>query len=194
MLEPFFALLLTNDATSVTIAGIIRATYLNDFSIDHTCKCSPSRMWFYPLTTSPGSLVDTLNWSSVELGLGVFIACVPSFKACLKFCFPGLHSKLGFTSNKSYGARYEMYGYGSSARRATRPDDHRPWRRSTVGKGKMTSSTQTQTDVATSRSGSEERIISQPPDGIQVTTDVSVDRGDDRPKHPVDNPHWPLER
>ncbi|KAJ6106140.1 integral membrane protein [Penicillium capsulatum] len=157
----------------VTIASIIRATYLNNFSEDHT--------W---------NLVEGLNWSSAELGLGVFIACVPSFKALVTFRFPTLRSMLGLSSNRSHAGPYEMYG--TSGRRTNRTDDLRSWRRTQGGTstGKLADSTvHTQTEVATSRSGSEEHIISPSREGIQVTTDVHIETGD--PLH-TQNSQWPL--
>lgn len=151
----------------VVVTSIIRATYLNNFSKDHT--------W---------TLVDPLNWSSVELGVALFIACFPSFKALVTFRFPALRRALGLSSNRSYGGQYEMYGASS---RRTRTDDPRSWRRSHLHPAKAGNiTTRTRTDVEASRSGSQERIIPHSPEGIQVRTDVSVDTISQRPNdyHP----------
>ncbi|KAJ5152784.1 uncharacterized protein N7482_009262 [Penicillium canariense] len=157
----------------VMVTSIIRVTYLSNFSIDHT--------W---------SLVDPLNWSSTELGVGVINACVPSFKALVTFRYPKLRSMLGLSSDRSHGARYEMYG--SASRRATHPDDPGSWRRSHGGTAHAKSgTTRTRTDVETSWSGSEERIIPQSRDGIHVTTDVRVDSTEHQE---LAKPHWPLGR
>ncbi|KAJ5668719.1 hypothetical protein N7462_009789 [Penicillium macrosclerotiorum] len=155
----------------VVVTSIIRATYLNNFSTDHTWE-----------------LVNPLNWSSVELGVAIFIACFPSFKALVTFQFPSLRRFLGLSSNRSYAGRYELYG--ASGRRT---DDPRSWagtRRTHVGETKLgNTTTHTQTEVEASRNGSEERIISSSsPVGIQVTTDVSVNRSSERPSEQ----HWPL--
>ncbi|RAO66578.1 uncharacterized protein BHQ10_002590 [Talaromyces amestolkiae] len=136
----------------IVVTSIIRATYLNNFSIDHT--------W---------TLVNPLNWSSVEIGVGVFIACVPSFKTLITFCFPSLKHILGLSSGRSYGPQYELYG--ASGRRT---EDPRSWNGKSHNHTKM--STITRTNVEASRNTSEERIISDNPVGIQVTTDVSVNR------------------
>ncbi|CEJ61418.1 hypothetical protein PMG11_09953 [Penicillium brasilianum] len=161
----------------VTVNSIIRITYLGNLSTDHT--------W---------SLVDPLNWSSAELGVGVFIACVPSFKALVTFRFPKLRSIFGLSSGRTHGGRYEMYGNGTTSRWATRPDDPRSWKRShnhtVMGTGKL-GDTQTQTEIEASRNGSEERIISHSPEGIQVTTDVIVDRAENQQ---LGDSNWPLGR
>ncbi|KAJ5106235.1 hypothetical protein N7456_002910 [Penicillium angulare] len=159
----------------VVVTSIIRITYLSNFSLDHT--------W---------SLVNTLNWSSVELGVAIFIACFPSFKTLITFRFPGLRRILGLSSNRSYGGRYEMYG--ASGRRT---DDPRSWAgpRTHVTSAKfghVTTTSRAQTEIEASRNGSEEHIISsESPAGIQVTTDVSVNRSHSTtpPEH---NAGWPL--
>ncbi|EED20905.1 integral membrane protein, putative [Talaromyces stipitatus ATCC 10500] len=136
----------------IVVTSIIRATYLNNFSTDHTWE-----------------LVNPLNWSSVEIGVGVFIACVPSFKALITFCFPSLKHVLGLSSDRSYGPQYELYG--ASGRRT---DDPRSWHGKSQNNTKL--NTITRTNVEASRNTSEERIISHTQEGIHVTTDVSVDR------------------
>lgn len=152
------------------MTSIIRATYLNNFSIDHTCTFSRLRYYGGKNTNvHSGTLVNPLNWSSVEIGVGVFIACVPSFKTLITFCFPSLKHVLGFSSDRSYGPQYELYG--ASGRRT---DDPRSWNGKSHNHTKL--STITRTNVEASRNTSEERIISHAPVGIQVTTDVSVDR------------------
>ena len=120
-----------------------------------------------------GTLINPLNWSSVEIGVGCFIACVPSFKTLITYCFPGLKHVLGFSSGRSYGPQYEMYG--GSSRHADNP---RSWKEGRAPlHNKMNSAvTHTQTDIEASRNTSEERIINSMPVGIQVTTDVTVDQ------------------
>jgi hypothetical protein len=118
-----------------------------------------------------GSLVDTLNWSSVELGVSIIIACFPSFKALVTFRFPQLRRILGLSSNRSDAERYGMYGV--SGRRGEGQTGHRSLHNTRLSH----LTTHTKTEVEVSRDGSEEHIIpfeSHP--GIQVTTDVSVDR------------------
>lgn len=159
------------------MTSIIRATYLNNFSIDHTCTFSRLRDHRKNTNATPGTLVNTLNWSSVEIGVGVFIACVPSFKTLITFCFPSLKHVLGLSSGRSYGPQYELYG--ASGRRT---DDPRSWNGKSHNHTKM--STITRTNVEASRNTSEERIISHNPVGIQVTTDVSVDRVTTKPTDP----------
>ncbi|KAJ6038881.1 uncharacterized protein N7446_012695, partial [Penicillium canescens] len=134
--------------------SIIRATYLNNFSADHTWE-----------------LVSPLNWSSVELGVALFVACLPSFKALVTLRFPSLRRFLGLSSNRSYPVRYELYG--TSGQRTDVPQSWGRARRFHIGQTKLGSTTtHTQTEVEASGDGSEERIISsQSPVGIQVTTD-----------------------
>ncbi|KAJ6019976.1 hypothetical protein N7522_000051 [Penicillium canescens] len=121
--------------------SIIRATYLNNFSADHTWE-----------------LVSPLNWSSVELGVALFVACLPSFKALVTLRFPSLRRFLGLSSNRSYPVRYELYGTSGQ-----RTDDPQSWgraRRFHIGQTKLGSTTtHTQTEVEASGDGSEERII-----------------------------------
>ncbi|KAJ6002419.1 hypothetical protein N7451_004966 [Penicillium sp. IBT 35674x] len=89
----------------VVVTSIIRITYLDNFSVDHT--------W---------TLVNTFNWSSVELGVATFIACFPPLKALVTVRFPALCRILGLATNRSYGGRYEMYGVSGR-----RKDDPRSW-------------------------------------------------------------------
>ncbi|KAJ5937121.1 hypothetical protein N7466_003571 [Penicillium verhagenii] len=157
----------------VVVTSIIRITYLNNFSLDHT--------W---------SLVNTLNWSSVELGVAIFIACFPSFKTLVTVRFPGLRRILGLSSNRSCG-RYEMYG--ASGRRT---DDPRSWAgraHANTKLGHITTSSQAQIKVEASRIGSEEYILaSDSPVGIQVTTDVSVNRSESTTPSGPCVVNWPL--
>ncbi|OOF92688.1 hypothetical protein ASPCADRAFT_133080 [Aspergillus carbonarius ITEM 5010] len=141
----------------VSVTSIIRATYINNFSEDHT--------WM---------LVDTLNWSSVEVAVAIFIACIPSFKSLITFRFPVLQRLFGFSSKGDSTGRSRMYGT------STRRTNHA---RSTMGHHSIklsavnTVTAQSRVDVEASRNGSEERII--PTDsGIHVTTDVSVNESD----------------
>lgn len=141
----------------------------------------------------PGTLVDTLNWSSVELGVAIFIACFPSFKALVTFRFPELRRALGLSSDRSYAGRYEMYG--TSGRRTDRRSWGGPRSHLTPGHSKLENvTTRTQTEVEASRNDSEERIISsESPAGIQVTTDVSVNRLSSGPAETgQEHGHWPL--
>ncbi|KAJ5179969.1 hypothetical protein N7492_003179 [Penicillium capsulatum] len=164
----------------VVVTSIIRVTYLNNFSKDHT--------W---------TLIDPLNWSSVELGVAIFIACFPSFKALITFRFPGLRRVLGLSSDRSYryNGRYEMYG--TSGRRT---GDRRSYgggrSHTTHGHSKLgdDTTTRTQTEVEASRNDSEEHIISESSAGIQVTTDVSVNRLSAGPSSTgaSEHGHWPL--
>ncbi|OJJ43516.1 hypothetical protein ASPZODRAFT_19239 [Penicilliopsis zonata CBS 506.65] len=75
----------------VTMTSVVRATYLNNFSDDHT--------W---------TLVNPLNWSTVEVCVAIFIACLPSFKPLIAHHFPGLQRLLGLTSRGDSTAK--MYG------------------------------------------------------------------------------------
>ncbi|PYI08053.1 integral membrane protein [Aspergillus sclerotiicarbonarius CBS 121057] len=141
----------------VSVTSIIRATYINNFSEDHT--------WM---------LVDTLNWSSVEVAVAIFIACIPSFKSLITFRFPALQRLLGLSSKGDSTGRSRMYG--TSTRRTNNG-------RSIMGNHSIKLNTvntvtgQSRVDVEASRNGSEERIM--PTDsGIHVTTDVSVNESD----------------
>jgi len=127
-----------------------------------------------------GSLVQTLNWSSAELGVGVIISCVPSFKALVTFQLPEVRSLLGLSSdrsNRGYRGTYSLSG-----RRAGRRDGSRSWRRShgEVGQGKEVSTeggnTEVDFEVEAATDDSKEYHVSQPSDEIRVTTDVTVNR------------------
>ncbi|PYH87453.1 integral membrane protein [Aspergillus ellipticus CBS 707.79] len=138
----------------VCVTSIIRATYISNFSEDHT--------W---------TLVNTLNWSSVEVAVAIFIACIPSFKSLITFCFPSLQRLLGLSSKGDSTGRSKMYG--SSTRWNSKG-------RSIIGHHSIKLNAvnsliwQNRVDFEASRNGSEERIIPAR-SGIQVTTDVSVD-------------------
>ncbi|KAJ5407789.1 integral membrane protein, partial [Penicillium cosmopolitanum] len=152
----------------VTVASIIRGTYLSNFSTDHT--------W---------SLVQTLNWSSAELGVGVFISCVPSFKALVTFQFPNLRSLLGLSSNQSYLPNHETYNL--SDRRETPREASRSWRQSHVEiahSSKLVCAKRAKRETGTTQNDSKEDISSQPSDEIRVTTNVTVDRTEDSPSRP----------
>ncbi|BCR98686.1 uncharacterized protein AKAW2_40369S [Aspergillus luchuensis] len=138
----------------VSVTSIIRATYISNFSEDHT--------W---------TLVNTLNWSSVEVAVAIFIACIPSFKSLISFRFPALQRLLGLSSKGDSTGRSKMYG--TSTRRTNNG-------RSIIGHQSIKLNTmtgQSRADVEASRNGSEERIIGAH-EGIQVTTDVSVNESD----------------
>ncbi|PWY72958.1 integral membrane protein [Aspergillus heteromorphus CBS 117.55] len=139
----------------VCVTSIIRVTYISNFSDDHT--------W---------TLVNTMNWSSVEVAVAIFIACIPSFKSLITFRFPTLQRLLGLSSKGDSTGRSKMYG--SSTR----------WTgngRSIIGQHSIKLKpmnyllSQSRTDVEASRNGSEDHIISPTRAGIQVTTDVTVD-------------------
>lgn len=123
-----------------------------------------------------GSLVQTLNWSSAELGVGVIISCVPSFKALVTFQFPEIRSLLELSGNRSNRGYRETYSL--SGRRAGCRDGSRSWRRShgEVRQGKEISTEEGDTEVDFSRPDSKEGRFSQPSDEIRVTTDVTVNR------------------
>ncbi|GKZ21918.1 hypothetical protein AbraIFM66951_007312 [Aspergillus brasiliensis] len=138
----------------VSVTSIIRATYISNFSEDHT--------W---------TLVNTLNWSSVEVAVAIFIACIPSFKSLITFRFPALQRLLGLSSKGDSTGRSNMYG---TSTRRTNPG------RSLRGHQSIKLNTvtgQSRADVEASRNGSEERIIGAH-QGIHVTTDVSVNESD----------------
>ncbi|GAQ43659.1 integral membrane protein [Aspergillus niger] len=118
-----------------------------------------------------GTLVNTLNWSSVEVAVAIFIACIPSFKSLISFRFPALQRLLGLSSKGDSTGRSKMYG--TSTRRTNNG-------RSIIGHQSIKLNTmtgQSRADVEASRNGSEERIIGAH-EGIQVTTDVSVNESD----------------
>ncbi|RAL02179.1 uncharacterized protein BO80DRAFT_472839 [Aspergillus ibericus CBS 121593] len=141
----------------ISLTSIIRATYISNFSDDHT--------W---------TLVNTLNWSSVEVAVAIFVACIPSFKSLITFRFPELQRLLGFSSKSDSTGRSRIYG--TSTRRTNNG-------RSIMGHHSIklnainTVTAQSQVDVEASRNGSEERIIPTN-SGIHVTTDVSVNESD----------------
>lgn len=126
----------------------------------------------------------------MELGVAIFIACFPSFKALVSYQFPELRQFLGLSSGgQSYANRYEMYGASSTRRTA----DRRSWAaRSHFTQSKHGHvSTLVQSTVEGSRGGSEDHImVSDASQGIQVTTDVSVDLAG-HPRTPG-REQWPL--
>ncbi|KOC15631.1 integral membrane protein [Aspergillus flavus AF70] len=132
----------------VCVTSIIRVTYFNPFSVDHT--------WV---------LVDAMNWSCVEVAVAIFIACIPSFKTFISYRSPTLQRLLGFASKDDFTSPSKIYG--SSTRRTYNGF-------STVGQSSIKLKPVTghsRADVEASHNGSQERIIHA---GIQVTTDVSV--------------------
>ncbi|RAL14139.1 uncharacterized protein BO97DRAFT_448715 [Aspergillus homomorphus CBS 101889] len=137
----------------VCLTSIIRATYISNFSLDHT--------W---------TLVNTLNWSSVEVAVAIFIACIPSFKSLISFRFPALQRLLGLSSKGDSTGRSRMYG--TSGRRTThgRSTAHQSIKLDTV-------TGQSRADIEASLNGSEERIFPMHA-GIQITTHVSVNQSD----------------
>ncbi|KAB8245003.1 hypothetical protein BDV35DRAFT_381856 [Aspergillus flavus] len=86
----------------VCVTSIIRVTYFNPFSVDHT--------WV---------LVDAMNWSCVEVAVAIFIACIPSFKTFISYRSPTLQRLLGFASKDDFTSPSKMYG---SSTRRTRAD------------------------------------------------------------------------
>ncbi|KAJ5908729.1 hypothetical protein N7495_001411 [Penicillium taxi] len=72
-------------------------------------QASSGRLILIDFSRIAHNLVETLNWSSAELELAVFISCFPSFKALVSFRYPGLRRKLGLSAEHSYGASYELY-------------------------------------------------------------------------------------
>ncbi|OJJ98638.1 hypothetical protein ASPACDRAFT_44270 [Aspergillus aculeatus ATCC 16872] len=137
----------------VSVTSIIRATYISNFSLDHT--------W---------TLVNPLNWSSVEVAVAIFIACIPSFKSLISFRFPALQRLLGLSSKGDSTGRSRMYG--TSGRRTThgRSLAHQSIKLDTV-------TGQSRADIEASLNGSEERIFPVHA-GIQITTHVSVNQSD----------------
>ncbi|PWY86680.1 hypothetical protein BO70DRAFT_333076 [Aspergillus heteromorphus CBS 117.55] len=130
----------------VCVASVIRVTYMNSFSVDHT--------W---------SMVDTMNWSCIEVAIAIFIACIPSFKSLITYRFPALKRLLGFSSDDSRGPS-KMYG--DSTRRT--------YNGLSTGRNSIKMKTMTGhsiSGVQTTAHGSQECIIHA---GIHVTTDVSV--------------------
>ncbi|GLA68439.1 hypothetical protein AtubIFM55763_005177 [Aspergillus tubingensis] len=107
----------------------------------------------------------------VEVAVAIFIACIPSFKSLISFRFPALQRLLGLSSKGDSTGRSKMYG--TSTRRTNNG-------RSIIGHQSIKLNTmtgQSRADVEASRNGSEERIIGAH-EGIQVTTDVSVNESD----------------
>lgn len=47
-----------------------------------------------------GNVVSPLNWSTIEINLAIFVTCVPSFKAFIRYHSPTL---LGSTPDNTYG-------------------------------------------------------------------------------------------
>ncbi|RAQ40894.1 integral membrane protein [Aspergillus flavus] len=132
----------------VCVTSIIRVTYFNPFSVDHT--------WV---------LVDAMNWSCVEVAVAIFIACIPSFKTFISYRSPTLQRLLGFASKDDFTSPSKMYG--SSTRRTY--NGFSTGGRSSIKLKPVTG--HSRADVEASHNGSQERIIHA---GIQVTTDVSV--------------------
>ncbi|KAF7592019.1 hypothetical protein BBP40_000800 [Aspergillus hancockii] len=132
----------------VCVTSIIRVTYMNPFSNDHT--------WV---------LVDAMNWSCVEVAVAIFIACIPSFKSLITYRFPALQRLLGLSGKDDSMKPSTMYG--TSTRRTYNG-------LSTRGRNSIKLKTVTghsTADVETSHNTSQECIMHA---GIQVTTDVSV--------------------
>ncbi|GAB1210483.1 hypothetical protein APSETT445_009276 [Aspergillus pseudonomiae] len=132
----------------VCVTSIIRVTYFNPFSEDHT--------WV---------LVDAMNWSCVEVAVAIFIACIPSFKTFISYRFPTLQRLLGLASKDESIGPSKLYG--SSTRRTYNGLSTRG--RNSIKLKPVTG--HSRADVETSHNGSQERIMHA---GIQVTTDVSV--------------------
>ncbi|KAJ5240786.1 uncharacterized protein N7469_002377 [Penicillium citrinum] len=66
----------------VCVTSIIRITYVRHFNTDFT--------W---------DLVPALNWSSVEVCVAIFIACVPAFRIVATRIFPILQTTFGLRSS-----------------------------------------------------------------------------------------------
>ncbi|GKZ29556.1 hypothetical protein AbraIFM66950_005394 [Aspergillus brasiliensis] len=131
----------------VCVTSVIRVSYMNPFSNDHT--------W---------TLVNAMNWSCVEVAVALFIACIPSFKSLLSTCFPGLHRLLGFSSNGDSNGPSKIYG--SSTRRTYNglSNVHNSIKLKPV-------TGHSRAEVETTTNDSQERIMYP---GIQVVTHVSV--------------------
>lgn len=116
--------------------------------------------------------------------MGVFISCVPSFKALVTFQFPNLRSLLGLSSNRSYLVNRETYNL--SDRRETPREASRSWRRShgEIAQSKLVSTKRAKAESGTIQNDSQEDISSQLSDEIRVTTNVTVDRTEDSPSGP----------
>lgn len=117
---------------------------------------------FFNLT---GALVDTLNWSCVEVAVAIFIACIPSFKSLISYRFPALQRILGLSSKG--GTTGPSRVYGTSTRRTYNglsTGNHNSIKlKPVVG--------HSQAEVDTSHNESQERIVHA---GIHVTTSVRV--------------------
>ncbi|KAH8434341.1 uncharacterized protein LDX57_011990 [Aspergillus melleus] len=132
----------------VCVTSVIRVSYMNKFQEDHT--------WV---------LVDTMNWSCVEVAVAIFIACIPSFKSLITYRFPALQRMLGLSSKGGSMGPSRMYG--TATRRTynglTTGHQNSIKLKPVVG--------ESQAEVETSQNGSQERIVHA---GIHVTTDVRI--------------------
>ncbi|OJJ37776.1 hypothetical protein ASPWEDRAFT_27129 [Aspergillus wentii DTO 134E9] len=135
----------------VCMTSIIRVSYMNPFSEDHT--------WV---------LVDTMNWSCVEVGVAIFIACIPSFKTLITNRFPSLRRLLGFSSKGDSHGPSRMYGSMTTRRTYNGLCTGEHDKGNNV---ELKTATGHVVDVETANHAREERIMNI---GIQVTTDVSV--------------------
>ncbi|GCB23201.1 hypothetical protein AAWM_06086 [Aspergillus awamori] len=131
----------------VCVTSIIRVSYMNPFSNDHT--------W---------SLVNAMNWSCVEVAVALFIACIPSFKSLLSTCFPGLHRLLGFSSSGDSNGPSKVYGTSTRRTYNGLSNAHNSIKLKPV-------TGHSQAEVETTTNDSQERIMYP---GIQVVTHVSV--------------------
>ncbi|KAE8310632.1 integral membrane protein [Aspergillus transmontanensis] len=132
----------------VCVTSIIRVTYFNPFSEDHT--------WV---------LVDAMNWSCVEVAVAIFIACIPSFKTFINYRSPTLQRLLGLANGDDSASPSNMYGTST----VRTYNGFSTGGRSSIKLKPVTG--HSRADVEASHNGSQERIIHA---GIQVTTHVSV--------------------
>ncbi|RAK98470.1 uncharacterized protein BO80DRAFT_479659 [Aspergillus ibericus CBS 121593] len=131
----------------VCVTSVIRVSYMNPFSVDHT--------W---------SLVNTMNWSCVEVGVAVFIACIPSFKSLITARFPGLQRLLGFSTQGESNGPSKMYSTTTRRTNNGMPIGGQHSIRLKPVTGLSSAEVETTNE-------SQERIVCP---GIQVTTYVSV--------------------
>ncbi|KAH7342185.1 Trichodiene synthase-domain-containing protein [Rhexocercosporidium sp. MPI-PUGE-AT-0058] len=71
------------------------------------------RTWF---------VVDSLNWSTVELHVAILVSCTAAFKALIQRCFPGIFGGLTVTKQSLTPLSYHTQGKGD-LRQPRSPDD-----------------------------------------------------------------------
>ena len=87
------------------IVSIVRAFYVEQFKgPDPTCTLFRPMGVLQSLHTDPehlGDDVNTVELSGVELGVGIFTACLPAYKPLYNLCFPGESTRTGINGGST---------------------------------------------------------------------------------------------